>query len=187
MHNSYAPAGPTEILGHTVELRRLATQTNLNAGGNQPYSGFDPGVLEIGRVYMHLGQAPVGVDYGVGTDAGSGTPTLTTCVLPSVGGGTGQLVAEQFDVGNPGGWLIVGLNRASLPVLGGIILVGTSLATISVATPMPVGSEVPINLAIPSDPALINCSTLTFQVVTLTPASAGLYNATNGTEWQIGF
>ncbi len=186
MHNSYGLAGPTDILGHTVQLRRLITQTNLNSGGNQPYTGFPAGVADIGRVHMHLGLAPVGVDYGVGTDAGSGTPTLTTCVLPSIGGGKGQLVAEQFDAGNIGGWLIVGLNRANIPVLNGTLLVGTSIATVPIATPMPVGGEVPINLSIPNDPALINCSSLTFQVITLTPASAGVYNATNGTEWQIG-
>ncbi len=85
MYSSYAPASPTDILGHTVELRRLVTQTNLNAGGNQIYTGFAAGISSIGRVHMHLSQAPVGVDYGVATDAGSGTPTLTTCVLPSIG------------------------------------------------------------------------------------------------------
>ncbi|MCP4963795.1 MAG: PKD domain-containing protein [bacterium] len=187
MHSSYdAAGGASSVLGQPITLTRAAYNGNIvsapiSAGGVT--LGFETGG-NVGRVRTVTSDAS-GVDYGVSSDNGNtlGAPTLTTTVLPMVGG-TAEFSTTTFDAGDLSASLLVGIGRAGLLTPFGTINVG--LIVLDVPVPAFVGAgtyQVPV--AIPSTPALIG-SNANFQAITLNPLAPSIFGMSNGAEWTIG-
>jgi hypothetical protein len=185
MHNSYGPVGPfqSNVLGNPITLTRFLTQTNLvSSGGNQPYSS--EAAFEVSRVQVFVAGQASAIDYGAGAGIGANpAPTLTTTAGPILGN-TATLTVGQSHTVNQGALMVLGLGRASIPILQGTLLVNPSRFLLIFPMPGPLGAATPMNFPIPNQPSLINAPALNFQAFVLVLPDVAM---TNGMEWAIGF
>jgi hypothetical protein len=185
MMSSYgAGAFATNVLGQPITLYRFLTQTNLaTSGGNRPYSGFTTN-SSIARVDVFVAGHTAAIDYGAGTGVGTtAAPTLATTARPVLGT-TATLSLGNTLAANQGGAIVLAIGRASIPLLGGTILVNPPVA-VSFPLPGPLAlGATPLNLPIPNDPALLGSPPLDFQGFVLAAPDLAM---TNGMEWWFGY
>ncbi|MCC6673044.1 MAG: hypothetical protein IT458_18410 [Planctomycetes bacterium] len=91
------------------------------------------------------------VNYGDGLAGTSGVPALGVAARPVIGQTTTLHAANSSGVNNASGVLVIGLQTAALPVLGGTLLVNPTLAL-----PLPIPTpRLELGIPIPNTPALV--------------------------------
>ncbi len=159
-----------------------------SAPGNEFLS---PVNVDAGTAYVFDCRRPAtAIDYGFSVGSIDGLPSLTTTVLPTLGG-TGELRAVSPLSTASAGLLIVSLARDQAPVFNGFFWMPPQVILATVPfTPSPSGTAIP--LTIPSDPFACTATfPYVFQAIVVdgtVPSTATPFGFTfsNGVEWWIG-
>ncbi len=185
MNSSTSSSFTSTLWGFKIPLGGLRSPSNLAAAvTSRPYTALS-GLM--GRVTLYVSKAAT-LSYGQSSQSSNGSlaPSLDTRGWP-IPSRTPELVLNNFDPAASVAMVVVGLDRAALPLPFGTVNVKRIIADFSIPATgtVIVGANV-LPVPVPQMQSLVGLS-INFQGMTYSPGSTQPIALTKGVEWLIRY